>query len=149
MERCDERPFELNTSQLLSRPAVKTVLIKDHPYDAWLYDKVRNIHFSWLRSNPLMVRPKKEIGKFRVILAFSFPIGEPVNALVPRFTYDGVPYKLRLPSALNLAELIAKRCQYCYLYKLDLARAYRQLPSDPLDWPLLGIQWEGKCHYDT
>ena len=36
----------------------------------------------------------------------------------------------------------------CYLFKLDLARAYRQLPSDPLDWPLLGVQWNGQFRFD-
>ena len=39
-----------------------------------------------------------------------------------------------------MAELIASEGKMCYLYKLDLARAYRQLPSDPLVWPLLGAK---------
>ena len=30
----------------------------------------------------------------------------------------------------------------CLLYKVDLSRAYRQLRSDPLDWPFLGISWQ-------
>ena len=29
-----------------------------------------------------------------------------------------------------------------YMSKVDLARAYRQLPSDPFDWSLLGLSWE-------
>ena len=90
-----------------------------------------------------MVRPKKEEGKFRVILDLSFPEGKSVNGYIPRLSYDGGPYKLRLPTALDLAEEIAKEGAMCYLFKLDLARAYRQLPSDPLDWPLLGVQWNG------
>ena len=34
------------------------------------------------------------------------------------------------------------------MYKLDLSRAYRQLPIDPLDWPLTGIEWEGEVYMD-
>ena len=34
------------------------------------------------------------------------------------------------------------------LYKIDLSRAYRQLRSDPMDWPLLGIEWEGEYYVD-
>ena len=53
-----------------------------------------------------------------------------------------------MPNALDLAELICKQGRGCYLYKLDLARAYRQLPSDPLDWPLLGLWWNNKYYVD-
>ena len=34
------------------------------------------------------------------------------------------------------------------MYKVDLSRAYRQLRSDPLDWPLLGIGWQGESYVD-
>ena len=51
--------------------------------------------FEWTRTNPLMVRPKKEPGKFRVILDLSFPLCESVNSFIPSLSYDGAPYKLR------------------------------------------------------
>ena len=35
------------------------------------------------------------------------------------------------------------------MFKVDLARAYRQLPSDPWDWPLLGISWNNSLFFDT
>ena len=35
------------------------------------------------------------------------------------------------------------------MFKVDLARAYRQLPSDPWDWVLLGLQWNDKLYFDT
>ena len=76
--------------------------------------------FVWQRVNPLMVRPKKEPNKFRVILDLSYPDLKSVNT-IRRFSYDGSPYKLRLPSALDLAELIAREGRMCYLFKLDLS----------------------------
>ena len=36
----------------------------------------------------------------------------------------------------------------CYLYSRDMARAYRQLRSDPLDWPLTGLTWNSKYYFD-
>ena len=43
-------------------------------------------------------------------------------------------YKLRLPTCLDLADLVLKHGQGTLLYKVDLSRAYRQLPADPHDW---------------
>ena len=61
---------------------------------------------------------------------------------------EGAPYKLHLPTPLDLAHLMVRHGRGCFLFKLDLARAYRQLPTDPWDWPLLGIAWDGKTFFD-
>ena len=122
-------------------------LEKELSHDA-LIGPFNEAPFSWQRVNPMMVRPKKEANKYRVILDLSFPDSESVNSFIPRLSYDGSPYKLRLPTALDMAELIAKEGRYCYLFKLDLSRAYRQLPCDPLDWLLLGIKWKDKFYLD-
>jgi hypothetical protein len=36
-----------------------------------------------------------------------------------------------------------------YLFKIDLARAFRQIPLDPLDAAYLGIYWAGNTYVDT
>ena len=82
------------------------------------------------------------------MIDLSYPDLKSVNSFIPKFSYDGSPYKLRLPTTLDLAELIAKEGRYCYLFKLDLSRAYRQQSCDPLDWPLLGIEWKDKFYLD-
>ena len=51
-------------------------------------------------------------------------------------------HKLHLPTVDDLADLIIKHGEGCYIYTQDLARAYGQLRTDPLDWPLLGIRWQ-------
>ena len=38
--------------------------------------------------------------------------------------------------------------QACLLYEVDLSRAYRQLRTDPLDWPFLMLQWEDQYFVD-
>ena len=105
--------------------------------------------FEWIRTNPLMTRPKKDSQDRRVILDLSFPLGSSVNSEISKIVFEGAPYKLRLPSPLDLAEHIAKRGQGCLMFKIDLARAYRQLPSDPWDWALLGLQWNDELYFDT
>ena len=49
---------------------------------------------------------------------------------------------------IDLAHLLVRHGRGCFLFKLDLERAYRQLPTDPWDWPLLGIAWEGMAYFD-
>ena len=60
----------------------------------------------------------------------------------------GIPFKLKLPTADDLKSLIQKKGRGCYIYTADISRAYRQLPVDPLDWPLLCISHEGKYYID-
>ena len=86
----------------------------------------------WARINPM-----KDTTELRVIMDLSFPEGSSVNWAIPREALDGEPFKLRLPMPDML------------LYKIDLKRAYRQLRSDPLDWPLLGLLWQGEAFIDT
>ena len=103
----------------------------------------------WTRANPLMTRPKRDSQDRRVILDLSFPLGSSVNSAIPGNSLDGAQFKLRLPTPDMLADKILQLGRGCMIYKIDLSRAYRQLRSDPLDWPLLGIGWENQCYLDT
>ena len=102
----------------------------------------------WCRNNPLLTRPKKDSQELRVILDLSFPLGASVNSGIPRDSLDGSQFKLRLPSPLDLARLIVDEGPGCLICKIDLSRAYRQLRGDPLDWPLMGVTWEGQSYID-
>ena len=104
--------------------------------------------FSWFRVNPMMTREKKEPGCFRVVLDLSFPCEDSVNGHIDKHLLEGAPYKLHLPNPLHLANIITQKGKGALLFKLDLARVYRQLPSDPWDWPLLGISWDAQYYFD-
>ena len=103
----------------------------------------------WFHTNPAMTRPKKDSDDFRVILDLSFPDGASVNHHVPQHTLDYSDFKFQLPTPDLLANRIIQLGQGCLLYKADLSRAYRQLRSDPRDWPLLGIRWADQVYIDT
>ena len=103
----------------------------------------------WCQTNALMTRPKRDsLINRRVILDLSWPAGFSVNDGIPQDTYLGQPYKLQLPTAEDMMNLIRRHGRGCFMYSRDLARAYRQLRSDPLDWPLLGVMWEQKWYFD-
>ena len=98
--------------------------------------------------NPLMTAPKKHSEMRRVIPDLSHPKGASVNYGIPRDTYLGVPYKLHLPSAQGLQGLIVSQGRGCHLWAIDLQRGYHQLRMCPMDWPLLGIAWNGAFYFD-
>ena len=35
------------------------------------------------------------------------------------------------------------------MLKIDIESAYRCIPVQPIDWPLLGLQWEDSFYFDT
>ena len=104
--------------------------------------------FQWTRSNPMMMRPKKDSATRRVIVDLSMPQDASVNSGIPKNALDGAPFKLRLPNPATLASKILQYGQGCLLYKVDLSRAYRQLRTDPLDWPFVMLQWEDQHYVD-
>ena len=107
-----------------------------------------HLPFQWPRTNPMMTRPKKDSSSRRVIVDLSMPQDASVNSGIPRNSLDGAPFKLRLPNPATLAAKILEYGQGCLLYKVDLSRAYRQLRTDPLDWPFLKLQWEDQHYLD-
>ena len=102
----------------------------------------------WTMASPLMSRPKQGSDKRRIIVDLSCPQGTSVNDGIPADTYLGVPYKLKLPSVLDLRDAIVKHGEGCWLWKRDLQRGYRQLRICPLDYPLLGVVWKNQWFID-
>ena len=103
----------------------------------------------WNRLNPIMTRPKRASTERRVILDLSYPLGDSVNAAIPANELDGCPFKMRLPNPWNLARGILDCGRGARLYKVDLSRAYRQLRTCPLDWPLLTVGWDEQVFVDV
>lgn len=98
---------------------------------------------------PLQTVPKRGASKRRVVMDLSFPPHASVNIGIPDSSYLNEPYKLRLPGIDRLIEFILQLGQGCLLYKLDLQRAYRQLPIDPKDYHLLGFRFNNLLYFDT
>jgi hypothetical protein len=89
------------------------------PYNINEFD---NIHIS-----PLMSRPK-DITKRRIIVDLSYPYsyGSSVNSVTSTETSLDISYTLKLPTVDTIGSEILKGNSNVKLYKIDLARAFRQ-----------------------
>ena len=102
----------------------------------------------WNQTSPLMSVEKRDSDRRRIIIDLSFPEGESVNDGVLRNYFQGDPLSYKLPTINDLSSAIVAMGRGAFLWKSDLARAYRQLRSDPLDYPLMGITHRGKYFTD-
>ena len=98
--------------------------------------------------SPLSSVPKRESEKRRVILNLSFPVGRSVNDGIPKDNYLGFCVKLRFPSGDDLAKRMFELGKDCWMFKMDLEGAFRQMPLDLADYGLIGYMWEGKFYFD-
>ena len=102
----------------------------------------------WFTASPLMSREKPGGEGRRVIVDLSFPDGG-VNKFIPPHLFDGQDAYHNLPTIAAAVDTIASTCPGdVTMAVIDLSRAYRQFPVDPLDWPLLGIHWRGRWSFD-
>ena len=99
--------------------------------------------------SPLNSVPKPDSDERRFILDLSWPAGSSVNDGISKDFYLGQPVTLRYPTVDDIAERIVQFGSGCLLYKRDLKRAYRQLPVDPYDYPLLGYSWRDQLYFDV
>ena len=58
-------------------------------------------------------------------------------------------FKLRLPGIDRLVEFVNAKGRGCHVFKKDLWWAYRQIPIDPQDYPLLGLYIDGSLCFHT
>ena len=94
-----------------------------------------NLHIS-----PFLTREKPGASHRRVIVDLSFPHGYSVNNGVQSDKYLGTPFLLTLPTIDNITNQVKKLGKGCYLYKIDLSRAFRHVKLDPNDYNLLGTE---------
>ena len=97
-----------------------------------------------IHISPFGVIPKKEKGKWRLIVDLSHPDDHSVN--------DGIcrdRSSLAYVSIDNLAEVVLALGRGCFLGKCDVRSAYRNIPVHPDDWRFLGLRWKGNVYVDT
>ena len=104
--------------------------------------------FNKLHTSPMMTRAKPD-GSRRLIVDLSWPQGASVNSSIPDDTFDNVNCKLKYPTLDTIVEAISKIGKNALLYKVDLKRAYRNLRSDPRDFSVLGLSWQGRQYVDV
>jgi hypothetical protein len=92
--------------------------------------------------SPIGAVTKPGTDKVRVIHNLSHPFhGESVNAGVVEETFT-------LESFDVAAEAVRRLGRGCFLVKLDVEAAYKQVAVRPEDWHLLGFQWLDEYYYE-
>ena len=101
-----------------------------------------------LMFSPLLTVPKKSSSR-RIVMDLSFSPEHSVNSGIPTDTFLGQPFQPRLPGVDALANLVWPFGSGCLLFKLQLSRAYRQLPINPRDYHFLGFTYDDVLFFDT
>jgi hypothetical protein len=98
--------------------------------------------FPHMCISPIGAVPKRDSDKVRVIHHLSYPHhGDSVNAGI-------VEEYLPLSSFGHAARAVRKLGKGCFLIKLDVEAAYKQVPVRREDWALLGFKWLDKWYYE-
>lgn len=144
-----KRGFIKNHKGALDYPEhICKYLIKESKYDAVLGPFKKNPLQSDIVISPLNTVPKNNSNERRVILDLSFPENNSVNSGISKESYLGEYFKLSYPTIDDFVSIINKKGAGCLLFKVDLKRAYRQIPVDPGDVHLLGYKWKKHLFFD-
>ena len=97
-----------------------------------------------MHCSPFGVIPKTgRPGRWRLIVDLSSPEQSSVN--------DGISKELSSLSYLSVDDVIAevvRRGRGTLMAKMDIKKAYRNVPVHPVDRLLLGMQWRGRVYVD-
>ena len=99
--------------------------------------------FPPVHISPIGLVPKSQPNQWRMIVDLSFPMNRSVN--------DGISKGLSSISYASVDDAVEPVLQLgkaTQLVKLDLERAYRNIPVHPQDHHLLAISWEGSTYVD-
>ena len=102
-------------------------------------DQSLHVHISRFGVIPKRHQP----GKWRLILDLSHPLGSSVNDGISRDLCS-----LQFASVDDAAGIVLAKGAGARLAKIDIAKAYRNVPVHPSDRPLLGMQWQNQLFID-
>ena len=104
--------------------------------------------FAQMHTSPMMTRPKPDSTR-RLIVDLSWPLGDSVNSRIADNHFDGNTCSLKYPTIDQIVQQILTIGDQPLLFKVDLKRAYRNLRTDPRDFPVLGLSWRGAHYVDV
>ena len=108
---------------------------------------VSHINTPHYHCSPLLTRPK-DTNDRRVILNLSYPKGQSLNDQVDKLNFDSRQFTLKFPSVDNIVECILQITDPL-IFKIDVARAFRNLRVDPVDALKFGLSWHDALYVDA
>ena len=125
--------------------AVKEYIQQEKAHEA-LIGPAKDIQCPHIHCSPLLTRPK-DTDKRRIILNLSYPRGQSVNDMVDRNKFDNRKFTLKFPSIDDVVN-DAKDTIDPLIFKIDIARAFRNLRVYPIDVLKFGIRWYDALYVD-
>ena len=61
---------------------------------------------------------------------------------------DKIPFTLKYQTVDDVVDQIRIFGPQALIFKIDLERAFQNLRIELFDYPVLGLQWQGKCYVD-
>lgn len=95
-----------------------------------------------------MSRPKRDTEARRVIADLSYPDDNSIDAYILRNAVWGQTRDHTLPTVAQFMDKVREYGHNAYMATVDIARAYKNFRSDPLDWPLLCARWSDSYYCD-
>ncbi len=134
---CKNLPSALKMPTLMKEKIDKEVTAGRYlgPFDRKPFDN--------LICSPMGLVPKHEPGEFRPIMHLSWPKGGSINDYI-----DPAVCKVQYKSFDHAVQLVVSQGRGAYMARTDLKSAFRGVPVNPDDWPLLGIQFQGQYYVD-
>ena len=152
-------PLSLGSPHLLTNKAVvnhHSALQYPHAIEKYISKEqgfgtilgpVNHIPSPHYHCSPLLTRPK-DTNDRRVILNLSHPRGQSLNDTVDKLHFDTRPFTLKFPSVDNIVERILGM-EDPLIFKIDVARAFRNLRVDPVDAIKFGLSWRDALYIDA
>ena len=104
---------------------------------------------SGIKISPLNSVAKKDTSERRIILDLSFPKGRSINDHISKIEYLDRKMGLIFPRVDDFVQLIKTKGRGCLLFKVDLRKAYRQVPICPSSYNLVAYMWKKHIFFDT
>ena len=102
-----------------------------------------NRPFPSLQCSPIGLVPKHEPNEFRLIQHLSFPQGQSINDFISKDSCS-----VNYASFDSAVDLVMASGPGGWLAKSDIKSAFRLLPVSPLDYELLGFEFQGQFYFD-
>ena len=99
----------------------------------------------------MLSRPKPNSDHRRIIVDLSWPDDGAVNSTLSSHMHLNSLCQLTYPTIDQLVDAVVQceRVGECFMYKVDLERAFRNLRVDPADYIHLGLFWNDRYYVDT
>ena len=93
--------------------------------------------------SPIGLVPKSTPGEFRLIFDLSYPHGSSINSGISKEDSSVIYTNFD-----EVIRMVREEGPGSYLFKIDIKSAFRLIPIHPDDFPLLGMEFQGKYYID-